>query len=378
MKSTRTLTAPRRGAATRSPVDDELAYRLGAIMECLDETVAIFDVDDRPVYANRPVEGVFGPEALSRLAALREEVARTATPAEVEHSFNAPDGPRHFHVIKHPYWAPDGSRAGTITIRRDITGRRLMETALQAQNEQLRTLDLMKTDFVNTVSHELRTPLTSIVAYAEFLEDGIGGPMTDPQLEYLGHVLEGARHLQRLVDDLLDFACCGGRTLRLRFEEADLRTRAAEVVEGLRPQAAQRDITLQLELPTAPVCLTMDEGRIGQVLINLVGNALKFTPVGGTVTLRLRPDADGGAIAEVVDDGIGIAERDMPYLFERFYQVDNSTTRTQGGAGLGLYICRTIVEAHGGALAVESAFGEGSRFWITLPNAPPTAEVAPA
>lgn len=235
--------------------------------------------------------------------------------------------------------------------------------------DPLRTHEVMKTDFVNTISHELRTPLTSILAYAEFLEEGIAGALSPLQLEYVTHIQESSARLQNLVDDLLEFACCEGRSMRLVFREVDMGQKIAAVVDTMQPQLAARHLTLSLDMPSEPSCLIMDPRRIGQVLQNLLGNAIKFTPEHGHIEVRLRA-VEGGVYTEIVDDGIGIAERDLPRLFERFFQADMSTTRECGGTGLGLYISRAIVEAHAGQLGCESQEGRGSRFWFLLPSDP--------
>ena len=148
---------------------------------------------------------------------------------------------------------------------------------------------------------------------------------------------------------------------------ADLASLVREVVESLQPQATTRSITLTTELEAKAVPLGLDPNRITQVLTNLVGNALKFTPSGGRVQCVLTVP-EGGPRVEVRDNGPGIPERHLPHLFTRFYQVDPSNTRLTGGAGLGLSISKAIVEAHGGDIGVESELGKGSTFWFTLPR----------
>lgn len=273
----------------------------------------------------------------------------------------------------------NGPRAPKRTAREKAADDRLrvafLSTEAQAPTpiaDRLRTLEVMKTDFVNTISHELRTPLTSILAYAEFLEDGLAGELNACQREYVGHIQESSVRLQGLVDDLLEFACCEGRSMRLVFREVDMGARIGAALDALQAQLDERGMTLALDLPPGPVNLVMDPRRIGQVLHNLIGNAIKFTPPKGRIEVHMRPVA-GGVYTEVRDNGIGIQPGDVPKLFERFTQADSSTTRECGGAGLGLYISRTIVEAHAGQLGVESTPGQGSRFWFVLPTDPTAA-----
>jgi PAS domain S-box-containing protein len=249
----------------------------------------------------------------------------------------------------------------------NITERKLTEEALRLQYERLRELDQLKNGFISSVSHELRTPLTSIRGFTEFLEDEVGGPLTPEQRQYVGQIAAGARRLQVMVDDLLDFARLEAGAFSLNCVPADLASLVREVVESLQPQATTRSITLTTELEAKAVPLGLDPNRITQVLTNLVGNALKFTPSGGRVQCVLTVP-EGGPRVEVRDNGPGIPERHLPHLFTRFYQVDPSNTRLTGGAGLGLSISKAIVEAHGGDIGVESELGKGSTFWFTLPR----------
>jgi signal transduction histidine kinase len=238
--------------------------------------------------------------------------------------------------------------------------------ALRRSNEQLKEIDRLKTDFVNAVSHELRTPLTSIRGYAEFLEDEIGGALAPEQRTYVEEIQENTHRLQRLVDDLLDFAKLEAGTFRLTLATGDLSARTREVVNSLQPVARQSGVRLSFEDESGPLPITMDAGRIEQVLINLVGNAVKFTTEGGQV--RIRTERRPGEVwVGIEDTGIGISPEAIAQLFEKFFQVDNTSTRARGGAGLGLAISKALVEAHGGRIGVESAPGHGSTFWFTLP-----------
>jgi signal transduction histidine kinase len=240
--------------------------------------------------------------------------------------------------------------------------------ALRRSNERLQEIDRLKTDFVNTVSHELRTPLTSIRGYAEFLEDRIGGELSDDQSTFVTEIQENTRRLQRLVDDLLDFAKLEAGTFRLAPASMDLCDVVREVMASIQPIARVAGVQLSHTGCEAPLWLTGDAGRLEQVLINLLGNALKFTPAGGTVRVSVRRDAHSVWVG-VHDTGIGVSPALQAHLFDKFYQVDNTSTRAQGGAGLGLSISKALVEAHGGAIGVESTPGQGSCFWFTLPLA---------
>ncbi|MDB5097695.1 MAG: multi-sensor signal transduction histidine kinase, partial [Cyanobacteria bacterium RYN_339] len=272
---------------------------------------------------------------------------------------------RTFDRYSTPAIAADGTHHGRVWYFRDITAQKQLETQLQSQNEQLIKLDSLKNDFVNVVSHELRTPLTSLVGFAEFLEDGIAGPLTSPQLEYVAMIQENARRLRLLVDDLLDFSRLQAGTLQLHWSETDLGGLITSVCASLHPVISAAGLSLELDLPAEPVEVTMAQERIAQVLINLVTNAAKFTPPGGQVTVRLQTQ-DQLVRVEVVDTGIGIEASDQMRLFERFFQAEPSLTRSHGGVGLGLSIAKAIVEAHGGNIGFTSQPGEGSTFWFVL------------
>jgi PAS domain S-box-containing protein len=270
---------------------------------------------------------------------------------------------------------PLAATAGRLVMVTDITERKRVEeerARLQAQEQEARAevkaakeLERLKNDLVNSVTHELRTPLTSIKGYVEFLEDGLGGPLSPEQEGFVHQIEKGADRLAWLVDDLLDFARIDAGTFQVRLEDGELGAKIHEIVESLRPQAEDARLTLAVALPAAPLAARMDAHRIGQVLINLLNNAIKFTPAGGTIRVSAR-HADGRLRCEVSDTGIGIPSTEIPKLFRRFSQLEGGLQQGRG-TGLGLNISKTIVEAHGGEIGVESEPGKGSTFWFTLP-----------
>lgn len=277
-----------------------------------------------------------------------------------------PDGKLvHIHSIGRPVFSDDGRLLKFVGTSQDVTDRIQLEEQLRRQYEQLLKLDLLKSNFVNSVTHELRTPLTSIMGYAEFLEDEVGGSVSPVQRDFISQIQRGAKRLEHLLNDLLDFAKMEAGTFTLKVAPADLFTWVIDVMESLRPQADERGLRLEARLPEEPLELEMDAQRIGQVLTNLLGNALKFSPQGGTV--RVSAMRLGEAIrCEFQDQGPGIAEADMPKLFQRFSQLD-AGVRMGKGTGLGLSISKALVEAHGGRIGVESTPGSGSNFWFELP-----------
>lgn len=236
---------------------------------------------------------------------------------------------------------------------------------LQAAYRDLQRLGQLKANLVDAVSHDLRTPLTAIKGYAEFLEEEIGGPLSPAQQGFLAQIQSGIQRLERLVNDLLDYARIEAGTFKLSLEDANLALKIGDMVESFRPQAEASHIQLQVEVPTPLLEVRMDPNRIEQVLGNLIGNALKFTPAGGAVWIRAFRDGES-LRCEVQDTGEGIAPEDFPRLFQRFGQTEKGSQK-RGGTGLGLSISKSIVEAHGGRIGVASEPGRGSLFWFTLP-----------
>ncbi|HEY9722340.1 MAG TPA: ATP-binding protein, partial [Oscillatoriaceae cyanobacterium] len=256
---------------------------------------------------------------------------------------------------------------------KDLHAREL-ETRVAERTSELREaygrlieLDRLKTSFLGVVSHELRTPLATIHGFSELLEERLVGELTAEQQDYVRQIKRATMGLKRMVDDLLDFTRAETGNLRLQADEADLAGLIRETLASVAPQLREHGLRLEIQVPDAPAIAALDRGRIAQVLLNLVGNAIKFTPRGGTITVSLAQGAEQLRI-EVADTGIGIEPAQCARIFERFYQVDGSLTRRQGGVGLGLAITRLLVEAHGGEIGVESAPGMGSTFWFTLPR----------
>jgi PAS domain S-box-containing protein len=244
---------------------------------------------------------------------------------------------------------------------------------LADQNERLRELDGLKDEFVSLVSHELRTPLTSIRGYLELVLDGAAGSLTEEQDRFLRVVERNANRLLGLVGDLLFVAQVDAGRLPVEFDDLDLALVAAECVDGVRPAAEAK--SLELILDASPLAAKGDRGRLDQLLGNLVSNAVKFTPEGGRVTVRVSSQ-DESALIEVSDNGIGVPEAELDELFTRFFRSSTATENAIPGTGLGLVIAKAIAEAHGGQIAVESRQGVGTTFKVTLPLEPALAVAA--
>ena len=239
------------------------------------------------------------------------------------------------------------------------------QQALAEQNERLRELDRLKDEFIALVSHELRTPLTSIHGYLELLLDGGAGELDPEQQRFLTVVERNSKRLMQLVGDLLFMAQVEAGKLALDLEEVDLKEVLAECLEAAKPVADEKQIELHAEVAETPSMLG-DRSRIGQVLDNLISNALKFTPSSGRVSVRVsRSGRD--AVVEIADTGVGIPAEEQGRLFERFFRSSNATEQAIPGTGLGLTIAKTIVERHEGSIEIESTEGKGTTVRVKLP-----------
>lgn len=257
--------------------------------------------------------------------------------------------------------------------RRKANERRLEESmrALDEANVGLRKANQLKDEFLACMSHELRTPLHSILGVAELLAEDLAGPTTERQRQFLDQLLLSGRHLQALINDLLEVSKIESGQLTLVREPVSLQYVIDVSVEMVQKLAEEGGIELVRPTTAATVILDIDERRMVQVLVNLLTNAVKFTPRGGRVTLGIEESASG-VLIEVRDTGIGIAPADQVHLFEAFRQVDSSLTRHKGGTGLGLYLVKRLTELHGGTVQLESEQGHGSAFRVTLPRATST------
>jgi signal transduction histidine kinase len=249
------------------------------------------------------------------------------------------------------------------------------QTLAEAHRE-LQESDRLKSEFIQNTSHELRTPLTFIKAYVELLLDDTLDPLTDRQRQSLQIVADWTGSLTQLVDNILTIHQV--ERGELDFERIDLAEVAQMCLQSAQATASQSGLSLAQEWPLDLYPVWGDRARLEQVFVNLIGNALKFSPNGGTITVRLQNAQEtvsvGGATtshryvrAEVIDEGIGIAPEQLTKIFGRFYQVDGSSTRRFGGAGLGLAIVQDTIQAHGGAISVDSQVGIGSTFSFTVP-----------
>ncbi len=343
-----------------------------ALLDSTVDGICLTDISGNLVFANAPLQRFVVEFGLplhgtvsERLLALADrtteparfrermqQLAHDLAPSEDE--FELTDTGRIFRGYTAPVAQPDGTVVGRIWTLREVTADRRLERLRDA--------------FVAAVSHELRTPLTSISGFLEMLGD------KEPELSeagrnYLSVIRRGTTRLQRIVEDLLLVAQIEANRLELDPAPADLADLATETVEAALPAAAEQGVELRLDVEGL-LPLEADAGRLRQVLDNLVSNALKFTPAGGSVILSASNGA-GPLRVEVADTGVGIPHDELGQLFSRFYRASTATRRAIPGTGLGLVIARAIVEGHGGTISLESREGEGTRVTVTLPASQP-------
>lgn len=287
--------------------------------------------------------------------------------------FYLPDGACQFwDVLRAPVRGEDEEIIGALSLVFDATQRVKMEKELASQLEKLQQLDALKDQFLSILSHELRTPINAIMGFGSILVDGLVGELQPAQQNYVVRMLTGAERLLGLVNDLLDMSRIQAGKFSVSPEPMVLASVVAEVLTSLGPLATRRSQVLTSMMAPDLGEIEADVQRVSQVLTNLVGNAIKFTPEGGAVTVRAER-REGGIYCAVTDTGIGISATNQEKLFHAFSQVDMSNTRHVGGTGLGLSISKSLIEAHGGEVGVQSEPGRGSTFWFTLPASPISA-----
>jgi signal transduction histidine kinase/DNA-binding response OmpR family regulator len=240
--------------------------------------------------------------------------------------------------------------------------------SIREESRQIVEANRLKSEFLANMSHELRTPLNAIIGFAELMHDGVVDPNSIQHREFLNHILLSGRHLLQLINDVLDLAKVESGRLEFHPELADLNSLVEEVQTVLRTTAASKGVRLEAQVGPGLDALLVDPARLKQVLYNYLSNALKFTPQGGTVSLRATAEEGDRFRVEVEDTGIGIRSTDLGRLFVEFQQLDNPLTKQHAGTGLGLALTRRLVEAQGGSVGVRTRFGEGSCFYAVLPR----------
>jgi signal transduction histidine kinase len=263
------------------------------------------------------------------------------------------------HVSAAPVLTPSGDNLGVVAVLRDIS--------LEIEAERV------KSEFITAISHELRTPLTAIRGYAEALDGGMVGPMSEAQAHFLGIVRDNALRMGNLTENLIAISELERGGLKLEYVETDVHLIVGEVVNSFRGEFDSRQLELVLELDDHLPAIEADPTRVRQIVDNLVSNAVKFTYPGGSITIGatlFQDDAEqpqSHCAIWVEDSGIGISPEEQEHIWERFYRPANPLAVEAGGLGVGLSIVDSLVQAHNGRVWLESTPGKGSKFTVLLP-----------
>jgi PAS domain S-box-containing protein len=292
------------------------------------------------------------PEDIAKTTREMQRLRLGGNTVDFENRFRKRDGSYHWLSWRS---TPQPDRGGLIyAVARDVNDRRKVEQ--------------MKSDFISVVSHELRTPLTSIRGSLGLIAGGVVGELPEKARVLVGIAAKNSDRLMRLINDILDVEKIESGQMGFRFIPQELMPLVEQALESNRAYGEQFNVGLRLLEASSGVRVRMDADRMQQVLANLLSNAAKFSPRGGTVEVRVKRRDEAGVQVAVTDHGKGIPLELQDRVFEKFFQADASSTRQKGGTGLGLSISRAIVERHGGQMGFITAPGEGTTFWFDLPE----------
>ncbi|MHB8585662.1 MAG: PAS domain-containing sensor histidine kinase [Thermoplasmatota archaeon] len=369
--------------------ESEARYRL--IVETATEGICIVGADGRISFANRRAGDLLGvtPEELvgSEVAQLMAPEARqaaqewfakrrTGDKESLDLQLTTRQGRPLWVLLSSAPIEHDGQIAGALILISDITARKEAEAKLQQAYAKLQDVDRFRAQFLNNAAHELGTPLTPITIQLHLLESAVRSKGTPDMAKSVATIQRNVDRVQHLVQDILDAARVQAARLNLRLEAVDLDKTIHESIDAFTHLADRTGVKIDFVSP-GPVYVSADARRLGQVIDNLLGNAVKFSPPNGRISIHLLSDG-ARAVVTVADQGIGMRDVDIERLFRPFSQVHDSKARTFGGTGLGLYISKGIIEDCGGQIGCQSAgLGQGSTFHFALHVVPPPALRAP-
>ena len=355
--------------ANSIPVQVWTATPEGRLDYVSERTAEYFGVTPDAVLGDTWVS-VLHPDDRALAMARWEQSVSTGEPYEIEFRLRRSDGADYrWHLARATAQrGEDGKIRRWFGTNTDIEDRRRAEAELQRLTQEATEANRAKSDFLAAMSHELRTPLNAIGGYAQLIELGLRGPVTDEQRVDLSKIQRSKNHLNSLVSDVLNFAKESAGRFEYRVQRIELRQTASAVLEMIAPQAQEKGIALEFpEIPPG-LCAVADEDRARQILLNLLANALKFTAAGGVISLDV-VENDSDIAIRVSDTGIGIPSAILESIFEPFMQADRAPRSADHGVGLGLAISRRLARAMDGDLRVESKVAVGSTFTLTLPRA---------
>ena len=332
--------------------------KLNTLFLHMTDGVAAFTTDGRLIHMNPATENLLGVRMQDSLTfdEMFEDLEMVGSDETAMRTFLTSEITRRGRVLSvtlAPYGALDG-KGGVIAVLHDIT--------------EQRRLDDARREFVANVSHELRTPLTNIRSYTETLLDAAGDIPLDTEKQFLGVISSESERMARIVTDLLTLSRLDYGRMELRMTRFSLSALLRKVADAMKFTAEDSGHELTVDAPDSLPEITGDRERIEQVVVNILSNAVKYTPSGGHIRLAACEGEKNTVRITVQDDGIGIPAEDVPRLFERFYRVDKARSRAAGGTGLGLAIAKEIVEKHGGHIELASEYGKGTTVHITLPT----------
>jgi len=339
-----------------------------------DELYRLFGLDPHRADAGfGALRAVVHPDDLAKLPPLTSATVRTLASTGVQVRVVLPSGePRWIETLGDTSFDAHGQALRISGICIDVTARKLIEDAraraeqLEAENRQIQEASRLKSEFLANMSHELRTPLNAIIGFAELLHSGMVKPDAPEHQVFLAHIGTSGRHLLQLINDVLDLSKVEAGKLDFFPEPTDLAALIGEVGDILHASIAAKKLRLSVAIDPALGALVLDPARLRQALYNFLSNAIKFTPDGGYIEIRARPEGATDFRLEVEDNGIGIAADDIPRLFKDFQQLDASSAKQHQGTGLGLTLTRRLIQAQGGQVGVRSAPGVGSVFHLVL------------
>jgi PAS domain S-box-containing protein len=384
---------------------------LNTLIDAIPDAIFFKDTQRRHILANKTAERMTGlkkeqflgktseqilPPGLAEICRKSdEEVIKRREIVRIEESATDEKGESIFlDTIKSPIFNEQGAMVGFVGISRNITRRKKAEEVLRETLLIAEAASKAKSEFLANMSHELTTPLNSIIGFSQILQDELYGALNEKQKEYVSNVLQSGVHLLRLINDMLDISKVDAGTGDLKINRFLLKDLLTTMIIGFKEKSLEKNIPLSFEIaPEAEIEIEADLGMMKQIMFNLLDNALKYTPEGGSVRVTVRrftvdssqftESETFGAVSvnrepltvndrefieiSVADTGIGIRQEDIPMLFQTFTQLESPYTKKYAGTGLGLALTKKLVDLHGGRIWAEGEYGKGSRFTFVIP-----------